>query len=61
VRTRMTAGMSSPLMADAEPVARRIVAALRARREEVYVPAIWKWIMLIIRWMPNPIFRRMKF
>jgi decaprenylphospho-beta-D-erythro-pentofuranosid-2-ulose 2-reductase len=61
VRTRMTAGMASPLMADAEPVARRIVAALRARREEVYVPWIWKWIMLIIRWMPAPIFRRMKF
>lgn len=61
VRTRMTAGMQSALMAEPEPVARAIVSALDRRRETVYVPGIWKWIMLIIRWIPAPIFRRMKF
>ncbi len=60
VRTRLTAGMESPLMAEPAPVARDIVRALAARREEVYIPGIWKWIMLIIRNIPAPIFRRMK-
>ncbi len=61
VRTRLTAGMKSALMAEPEPVARAIVAALDRRRETAYVPGKWKWIMLIIRWIPAPIFRRMKF
>lgn len=60
VRTRMTAGMKSALMAEPEPVARAIVAALDRRRETVYVPGIWKWIMLVIRLIPAPVFRRMK-
>lgn len=60
VRTRMTAGVESRLMAEPEAVARDIVRALRAKREIVYTPPIWKWIMLIIRNIPSPIFRRMK-
>jgi decaprenylphospho-beta-D-erythro-pentofuranosid-2-ulose 2-reductase len=61
VRTRMTAGKETPLMAEPDKVAREIVAALRGRREVIYTPGIWKWIMLAIRCMPAPIFRRMKF
>jgi len=61
VRTRMTAGMTSPLMAEPDSVARDITSALRKRREVIYTPWMWKWIMLIIRNMPSPIFRRMKF
>ena len=60
VRTRMTVGNKSRLMAEPEAVARDIVKALRARREVVYTPGIWKWIMLVIRNIPTPIFRRMK-
>ena len=60
VRTRMTTGIKSRLMAEPEAVARDIVRALRRRREEIYTPPIWKWIMLIIRNIPAPIFRRMK-
>jgi short-subunit dehydrogenase len=60
VRTRLTEGMKSALMAEPEPVARAIVAALDRRRETAYVPGKWKWIMLIIRLIPAPIFRRMK-
>jgi decaprenylphospho-beta-D-erythro-pentofuranosid-2-ulose 2-reductase len=60
VRTRLTAGMKSALMAEPEPVARAIVSALDRRRETAYVPGMWKWIMLIIRCIPAPIFRRMK-
>lgn len=61
VRTRLTEGMKSALMAEPEPVARAIVAALDRRRETAYVPGKWKWIMLVIRLIPAPIFRRMKF
>jgi len=60
VRTRMTVGLKSRLMAEPEAVARDIVGALRARREVVYTPVIWRWIMLIIRNIPTPVFRRMK-
>jgi short-subunit dehydrogenase len=60
VRTRMTAGVKNRLMAEPDAVARDIAKALAARRETLYTPGIWKWIMLIIRWMPAPIFRRMK-
>ena len=60
VRTRMTAGMGSALMAEPERVGRDIVAALRQRREILYTPWFWKWIMLIIRCIPAPVFRRLK-
>ncbi len=61
VRTRMTAGLRSGLTAEPERVARDIVAALRAGREEIYTPWFWKWIMLIIKAIPSPIFRKLKF
>ncbi len=61
VRTRMTAGMRSPLMAEPDVVAKHIVAALDARRAVVYTPWIWRWIMLVIRNLPEFVFRRMKF
>jgi short-subunit dehydrogenase len=60
VRTRMAAHVASRLMAEPEAVARDIVAALDARREVAYTPWIWKWIMLIIRYLPGPVFRRLK-
>jgi decaprenylphospho-beta-D-erythro-pentofuranosid-2-ulose 2-reductase len=60
VRTRMTEGVKSALMAEPEKVAREITAAIRGRREVIYTPAVWKWIMLIIRNIPAPVFRRMK-
>jgi short-subunit dehydrogenase len=60
VRTRMTTHVKSRLMAEPEAVARDIEKALRARREVVYTPGIWRWIMLIIRLIPSPVFRRMK-
>ena len=61
VRTRLTAGIESKLMAEPDRVAREIVSAIRARREVIYTPGFWKWIMLVIRCMPTPLFRRMKF
>lgn len=61
VRTRMTAEMpDSPLMAKPEKVAREIVSAIGKRKDVVYTPFFWKYIMLIIRSIPEPVFKRLK-
>ena len=26
-----------------------------------YVPGYWRWVMLVVRWLPEPIFQRIKF
>lgn len=60
VRTRMTMGLRSPLMAEPGPVARDIASALRRRRPVVYTPFFWKYIMLVIKALPDAVFRRLK-
>lgn len=60
VRTRMAAGVKSRLMAEPDRVALDITTAIRDRREVIYTPWIWKWIMLIIKSIPAPVFRRLK-
>ena len=47
-------------LADPETVAQRIVAGIDAGRTTIYAPGIWRWIMLIIRHIPEWIFLRMK-
>jgi decaprenylphospho-beta-D-erythro-pentofuranosid-2-ulose 2-reductase len=61
VKTRMTEGLQSPIMATPDRVAGEIAAAIRCRREIVYTPFFWRYIMAIIKMIPAPIFRRMKF
>jgi decaprenylphospho-beta-D-erythro-pentofuranosid-2-ulose 2-reductase len=63
VDTRMTAGMNLPkaLTAQPEEVAAAILRACRAGPEIVYVRPIWRWIMTIIRLLPEPLFKRLKF
>lgn len=61
VITPMTEGMkrSGPLWTDARRAARIVVSALdRKRGPVVYVPGFWRWIMLLIRLVPAPIFHR---
>ena len=62
VDTRMTWGLPG-LFAVATPqkVAADALRALRKNRAVVYSPAFWRWIMLIIRLIPDPIFRRLNF
>jgi len=60
VRTRMTEGMKSPLMAGTARVAKDIAEAMRRRRSVVYTPFIWKYIMLIIKALPDAVFRRLR-
>lgn len=61
VATKMTAGMKPPpLSTTAEAVADATDAALRQGREIVWVPGPLRWVMLLIRHLPRPIFRRLK-
>lgn len=45
----------------AEKAADDIYAALKRRRQQIYTPWFWSWIMLVIRNIPSVIFRRMSF
>jgi len=62
VRTKMTAGMDLPqgLTAEPEQVAADIHRAFLRRRDVVYTPAKWRLIMLLIRSLPEGLFKRMK-
>ena len=61
VRTRMTSGMDLParLTATPEEVAAAVVAAIRRRRDVVYVRRVWRPIMLVLRAIPECVFKRM--
>jgi short-subunit dehydrogenase len=63
VDTRMTWGLlkpGSPLMATPERVARDIVRAIDRGKDVVYTPWFWRWIMLVIRAIPETVFKRMR-
>ncbi|MFC3282757.1 SDR family oxidoreductase [Litchfieldella rifensis] len=61
VDTPMTAAMdkSGALWAKPEQIAEGIVKAMSQGRGEVYLPWFWYWIMLIIRHIPEFVFKRM--
>jgi len=63
VRTPMTAGLpaaDSPLAATPDVVAADIERAILRRRDVVYTPWFWRWIMTVIWSIPEPIFKRLK-
>lgn len=49
------------LFAEAPAVAQRIVTAMQGRRHVVYIPWFWRWIMALVRWMPEWIFQKFTF
>jgi len=61
VATRMTAGMDLPARLTAQPgeVARAVFDAQANGRDVIYVRPIWRLIMLVIRHIPERIFKRM--
>lgn len=62
VKTGMTAGLKPPpFSGDPEAVARRVLAAIDRGRPEVYAPAIWSWVMAVIRSLPRSVMRRQNF
>ena len=62
VRTGMTAGLPEPpFAANPDDIAPAIVRAMDRGTAQVYVPAIWRLVMLVIRWLPAAVMRRVKF
>jgi len=62
VDTPMTAQMKkTPLFASAASVGRGIVRAVDRKREVVYLPWWWRWVMLVVRAIPESFFKRMSF
>ncbi|HAO32942.1 MAG TPA: SDR family oxidoreductase [Candidatus Competibacter sp.] len=62
VDTPMTAAFEKKglLWAQPDQIARGIVAAVERRRDVVYLPGFWRWIMIVIRHLPESIFKRLK-
>lgn len=60
IDTSMTWGMKSPLIAPRTAVAQRIVAAWKKKKDVIYAPFFWRFIMLIIIHIPEKIFKRLK-
>jgi short-subunit dehydrogenase len=62
VKTGMTAGLKPPPFAgEPESVARRVVHAMDRGKAVVYAPGIWALVMLVIRWLPRFVMRRIGF
>lgn len=49
----------SPLVATPQRVAESIVRAIDHRSNVLYTPWFWRWIMLVVRLIPEPIFKRL--
>ena len=62
VATKMTEGMDLPekLTATPEEVAHYIFKAQKKGKDVIYVKPIWRWIMLVIKIMPEKIFKRLE-
>jgi len=60
VDTAMTWGIEGMfLVAPPEKVASDILKAVQKRRDVIYTPFFWRYIMLIIRMIPEPIFKKL--
>ena len=62
VDTPMTAAITpkGALWAKPDRVAAGIVKAIDSGRSVVFLPWFWRWIMLVIRLIPEPVFKRIK-
>ncbi|MBL7998427.1 MAG: SDR family oxidoreductase [Candidatus Kapabacteria bacterium] len=60
VDTPMTAHVQkNPLFASAQSVGKAIADAMIARKDVVYVPGFWRFIMAVVRAIPESIFKKM--
>lgn len=63
VDTPMTAHIADrggPLWARPEDVAKGIIRAIEKKKNEVYLPGFWALIMLVIRSVPEALFKRLR-
>jgi short-subunit dehydrogenase len=62
VRTGMTEGLKAPPFAgDPEQVASDVVRAISRGTPVKYTPGRWALVMLVIRWLPRFVMRRIQF
>ena len=62
VKTSMTAGLEPPPFAgEPDGVARAIIRAADAKKPLVYAPRMWALVMLVIRWLPRFVMRKINF
>ena len=62
VKTGMTAGQKPPPFAgEPDQVAREVVAAMDAGKTVLYTPGMWALVMLVIRWLPRFVMRKINF
>lgn len=60
VATPMTAHVAhNALFRSPDQIARGIVNAVDRRRDVAYLPWFWRWIMLLVRAIPNRLFKKM--
>jgi decaprenylphospho-beta-D-erythro-pentofuranosid-2-ulose 2-reductase len=60
VRTRMSAHLKeAPLTVDKEQVANLAVSAAAKGKELVWAPPTFRYVMMILRHIPRPIFRKL--
>lgn len=60
VDTPMTANVpKNPLFAKPEVIAKGIYSAIKSGKDVVYLPWFWRWIMLIIRLIPERVFKKL--
>jgi decaprenylphospho-beta-D-erythro-pentofuranosid-2-ulose 2-reductase len=60
VHTRMTEGLkAAPLSQTPQQVAEVVVNAVRQRRELVWAPGAFRYVMSALRHLPRPVFRRL--
>ncbi|MFN8411675.1 MAG: SDR family NAD(P)-dependent oxidoreductase [Anaerolineales bacterium] len=63
VKTEMVkaAQGGTPFMIEPEQAANEIYQAMKKRKQVIYTPSLWRWIMLAIQHVPSFIFRRLSF
>lgn len=62
VYTKMTNHLDLPvsLTSSSEDVAKKIFYAIRKSKNVIYVGFVWRYIMMIIKLIPEPIFKKLK-
>lgn len=62
VATKMTENMALPPLVTAQPdaVATAIFEAVRKKKDVLYVKWMWRWIMFMIKCIPEGVFKKMK-
>jgi hypothetical protein len=62
VATKMTENMDLPPLVTAQPdaVATAIFNAVRKKKDVLYVKWMWRWIMFLIKCIPESVFKKMK-